>query len=120
MIKNCKFINYIFNRKNDKEKDKEENLLTMKKNNMKTLKQFEKDFITAIFYDYTKQIPTSLLMEIDKIYTEETKKNLKTNFACSNCILKLMRLTGILYFRENPDSLPEELKEKFNNKYNKK
>lgn len=113
MAKNRKFINYIFNKDNDKEEG-------MKKNNMKFLKGFTQDFITALFFDYTRQIPTSSLMEIDRIYTEETKKNLKTNFSCSNCVLKLMRLTGIMYFKENSDEIPEDLKDKFDEKYNKK
>jgi len=111
-IKKHMFKNIFFNKDKEEKKD-------MKKNNMKYLKDFEADLITALFYDYTRQIPTSNLMEIDRIYTEETGKNLKTNFSCSNCILKLMRLTGVMYFKENPDNLPEDLKEKFTEKYNK-
>jgi hypothetical protein len=99
-------------------KDKEEKK-DMKKNNMKFLKDFEADLITALFYDYTRQLPTSSLMEIDRIFTEETGKNLKTNFSCSACILKLLRLTAVLYFKDNLDSLPDDLKEKFTEKYNK-
>jgi len=56
------------------------------------------------------------LMEIDRIYTEETGKTLRTNFSCSGCILKLMRSIGKLYFKENIDCLPDDLKDKFNTK----
>ena len=88
----------------------------MKTKNTKYLKDFEPDFITAMFHSYTRQIPTSILMEIDRIYTEETGKSLRTNFSCSGCILKLMRSIGKLYFKENIDRLPDDLKDKFNTK----
>lgn len=89
----------------------------MKKQNIKYLKEYEPDFITAMFHSYTRQIPTSTLMEIDRIYTEETGKSLRTNFSCSGCILKLIKQMGILYFKENTDRLPEELKDRFISQY---
>ena len=88
----------------------------MKNKNIKYLKDYEQDMITALFHSYTRQIPTSILMEIDRIYAEETGKSLRTNFSCSGCILKLMRSVGKLYFKENIDSLPDDLKDKFNTK----
>lgn len=88
----------------------------MKTKNTKYLKDFEPDFITAIFHSYSRQIPTSTLMEIDRIYTEESGKSLRTNFSCSGCILKLIKQMGILYFKENIDRLPDDLKDKFNTK----
>ena len=87
---------------------------SMKKQNIKYLKDYETDMITALFHSYIRQIPTATLMEIDRIYTEETGKILKTNFSCSGCILKLMRSIGELYFKENIDCLPDDLKDKFN------
>lgn len=89
----------------------------MKNKNTKYLKDFEPDFITAIFHSYTRQIPTSTLMEIDRIYTEESGKSLRTNFSCSGCILKLIKQMGILYFKENIDNLPDDLKDKFKEMY---
>ena len=88
----------------------------MKKQNIKYLKDYETDMITALFHSYTRQLPQSTLIEMDRIYTEETGKSLKTNFSCSGCILKLMRSVGKLYFKENIDSLPDDLKDKFNTK----
>ena len=87
----------------------------MKKQNIKYLKDYEQDMITAVFHSYTRQIPTAVLMEIDRIYTEETGKTLKTNFFFFLCILKLMRSIGKLYFKENIDCLPDDLKDKFKN-----
>ena len=88
----------------------------MKKGNIKYLKDYEQDMITSVFHSYTRQIPTATLMEIDRIYTEETGKSLRTTYSCSGCILKLMRSIGKLYFKENIDRLPDDLKDKFNTK----
>lgn len=88
----------------------------MKKGNIKYLKNYEKDMITALFHSYTRQIPTSILMQIDRIYTEETGKSLKTNYSCTGCILKLLKNTAKIYFKENIDCLPDDLKDKFNTK----
>ena len=66
----------------------------MKKQNVKYLKDYEQDMITAVFHSYTRQIPTAVLMEIDRIYTEETGKSLRTNFSCFGWLLKLMSLIG--------------------------
>ena len=88
----------------------------MKKQNIKYLKNYEADMITALFHSYCRQIPTATLMEIDRIYTEETGKSLKTNFSCSGCILRLMRQMAIVYFKDNIDCLPDDLKDKFNTK----
>ena len=87
----------------------------MKKQNIKYLKEYEQDMITALFHSYTRQLPQSTLIEMDRIYTEETGKSLRTNYSCSGCILKLMRSVGKLYFKENIDSLPDDLKDKFKN-----
>lgn len=89
----------------------------MKKQNVKYLKDFEKDMITALFHSYCRQIPTATLIEIDQIYIEETGKTLSTNFSCSACILKLMKAIGKVYFKDNIDSLPDDLKEKFKEMY---
>ena len=88
----------------------------MKKQNIKYLKDYETDMITSLFHSYTRQLPQSTLIEMDRIYTEETGKSLKTNFSCSGCILKLMRSIGKLYFKENIDRLPDDLKDKLNTK----
>ena len=88
----------------------------MKNKNIKYLKDYEQDMITAVFHSYTRQIPTATLMEIDRIYTEETGKSLKTNYSCTGCILKLLKNTAKIYFKENIDRLPDDLKDKLNTK----
>lgn len=89
----------------------------MKAKNQKYLKDYEADMVTAVFHSYVRQIPTAILMDIDRIYTEETGKTLSTKWSCSNCILKLMERVGFLYFKDNPDTLDEDLREKFKEKY---
>lgn len=103
------WFNYIFN--------KDEKIKQMKKQNIKYLKNYEADMITALFHSYTRQIPQSTLIEMDRIYTEETGKTLRTNYSCSACILKLMKETGKIYFKENIDNLPDDLKDKFKEMY---
>lgn len=88
----------------------------MKNNNTKYLKTYETDMITSLFHSYTRQLPQSTLIEMDRIYTEETGKTLKINYTCSSCILKLIKEVGKLYFKENIDRLPDDLKDKFNTK----
>ena len=88
----------------------------MKNKNIKYLKDYETDMITALFHSYTRQLPQSTLIEMDRIYTEETGKSLRTNFSCSGCILKLMKAVGKLYFKENIDRLPDDLKDEFKTK----
>ena len=102
-------FDYIFN--------KGEKVRHMKKSNVKYLKDFEADMITSLFHSYCRQIPTSILMEINRIYTEETGKRLNTNYSCSVCILKLMKEIGKVYFKENIDCLPDDLKDKFKEMY---
>lgn len=85
----------------------------MKKQNIKYLKDYEADMITSLFHSYCRQLPSSTLMEIDRIFTEETGRVLKTNFSCSNCTLKLLKEMAKVYFKENLDSLPDDLKDKF-------
>lgn len=97
--------------------NKDEKVKHMKKQNVKYLKNYEQDMITSLFHSYCRQIPTSTLMEIDRIYTESTGKTLKTNFSCSSCILKMMKQMAIVYFKENIDSLPDDLKDKFKEMY---
>ena len=69
--------------------------------------------ITALFYDYTKQLPVSVLTEMNRIYEEETGKTLSTNYGCSNCIVKLVKMCAILYFTEYKDRLPDKLKDRW-------
>lgn len=84
----------------------------MKKENIEVLKKFETDMITAMLQNYSRPIPTSALMEIDRIYTEETGIVLNVNFSCSVCVLKLLKKMGKVYFKEVevPDKYKDKIK----------
>ena len=89
----------------------------MKKANSKYLKDYEAEMITALFYSYTRQLPTLVIQEIDRIYMEETGNSLNINYYCSTCIVKLLKQTAIIYFKDNIDSLPDDLKDRFKSTY---
>ena len=91
----------------------------MKTKNAKYLMAYEPDMITALFYDYCRQLPQSTLIEIDRIYTEETGKTLRTNYSCTSCVLKLLKNIAKIYFGENTEKLPDDLREKFILQYKK-
>ena len=91
----------------------------MKTKNAKYLVTYEADMITALFYDYTRQLPQSTLIEIDRIYTEETGNILRTNYSCTSCVLKLLKNIAKIYFGENTEKLPDDLREKFILQYKK-
>lgn len=84
----------------------------MKKNNTLFLQKYEADLITALFYDYTRQLPMAVLQEMNRIYEEETEKNLMTNFGCSNCIVHLVKQCAKIYFIAHMDRIPEKLRDR--------
>lgn len=86
----------------------------MKKQNKKYLCDYTGDMITALFYSYIKNLPSSALREIERIYEDETGKSLNTNFTCGKCNLTLLQKTGKLYFSNYPEELPEDLIQRFN------
>lgn len=85
----------------------------MKKQNAKYLQSYEHEMLTSLFADYSRPITHRALIDLDSIYTEETGKNLHTNYSCSSCILRLLRELAKVYFSEYPDRLPEDKKSKF-------
>lgn len=82
----------------------------MKKSNEEYLKKYEQDLITALFYSYSRPIPTSALMEIESIITQENVNMPSINYSCSSCILKLLRMAAKVYFKEFPERVPEKLR----------
>lgn len=81
----------------------------MKDNNLEFLKTYEPEMITSFWYGYSRNLPVSILKEMDRIYEEETGKELNTNYSCGNCILRLLSGCSRLYFKELPDRVPENL-----------
>lgn len=85
----------------------------MKNKNKKYLEDYKNDMLTAVFYEYIKNLPGSALREIERIYEEETGESLNTNFSCGHCTLTLLSRMGKQYFSEYPEELPEDLQSKF-------
>lgn len=89
-----------------KEKVQEEN------DDKKFLDGYKNDFVTAVFFSYSRPISTEVLKKMESIYTANTKKELKINYTCSNCILRLMKTVGKWYFSMYPDEVPDNQKDK--------
>ncbi len=89
---------------------KKEEKEVMKNKNIKYLEKYEADLITGLFYDYTRQLPQSTLIEFHRIYEEESGNTMNMNYGCSTCILQLVRQLAKLYFKDNMDRLPEDLR----------
>lgn len=85
----------------------------MKKQNAKYLQSVEHEMLTSLFADYSRPVTHKVLIDLDSIYTEETGKNLHTNYSCSSCILRLLRELAKVYFSEYPERLPERYGTKF-------
>lgn len=85
----------------------------MRKQNAKYLQNYEHELLTALFADYSRPVTHRTLIDLDSIYTEETGKNLHTNYSCSSCILRLLRELANVYFSEYPERLPERYGTKF-------
>lgn len=85
----------------------------MKASNKKYCAKYRDEMITALFFQYVRNLPKSTLIEFDRIYTEETGDTLDTNFSCGHCILYLVGKVGKVYFTDYPDELTTEQKENF-------
>lgn len=85
----------------------------MKTKNKTYIEKYKSDLITAYFHKYVKNLPTSVLREMERIVEEETGKTMNTNFGCSACVLKLVKEMGRVYFTDYQDEIPEDLKDRF-------
>lgn len=85
----------------------------MKAKNKNFLEKYKNELITAYFHKYVRNLPMSVLMEIERLIEDETSKSLKTNFGCGACVLKLMQAAAKKYFTDYPDELSDDLKDKF-------
>ena len=73
----------------------------MKPNNKRLLSKYEQNLKTALYSDYSRNMPRASLVEIEKVVFDETGKSLNTNYNCSHCIMKLLKEAAKLYFNEN-------------------
>ena len=79
----------------------------MKEENVKYLKNYEPEMGMALWGRYVRNIPQSILKEVARIYKEETGKDIDVNYSCGNCILNLMTRTAKIYYKANPERIPE-------------
>lgn len=73
----------------------------MKASNKKILSKYEQNLRTALYSDYSRNMPKASLEEIEKVVFDETENTLNTNYNCSHCIMKLLKEAAKLYFNEN-------------------
>lgn len=68
---------------------------------LKYLKKYENNFNTAINHGYTRNIPTSELTQLEKIYKRVTNDNsYKLCMHCSVNILRFIAELGKMYYAE--------------------
>lgn len=71
----------------------------MKAYNKNKLKPFENNLRTALYQDYSRNLPTSALNTIEQVVFDEIPGwNQRTNMSCSHCVLRLLKAVAKLYF----------------------
>ena len=72
----------------------------MKATNKNKLKPYENNLRTALYQDYSRNLPTSALNTIEQVVFDEIPSwNKRTNMSCSHCVLRLLKAAGKLYFQ---------------------
>ena len=72
----------------------------MKATNKNKLKPYETNLHTALYQDYSRNLPTSALNIIEQVVFDEIPGwNKRTNMSCSHCVLRLLKAAGKLYFQ---------------------
>ena len=73
----------------------------MKATNKNKLKPYENNLRTALYQDYSRNLPTSALNTIEQVVFDEIPGwNKRTNMSCSHCVLRLLKAAGKLYFEK--------------------
>ena len=67
---------------------------------LETLKQFEKNFDTAVHQNYARNIPTDAQELIRKTYEDALGKPYSSNGTCSYCIYSMLKTVGTKYFAD--------------------
>lgn len=76
----------------------------MKAYNKNKLKPFENNLSTALYQDYSRNLPTSVLNMMEQIaYDEIPNWNIRTNMSCSHCVLRLLKAVAKLYFEKKSE-----------------
>ena len=78
----------------------------MKAVNKNKLKPYENNLRTALYQDYSRNLPTSALNTIEQVVFDEIPGwNKRTNMSCSHCVLRLLKAAGKLYFQTSENKL---------------
>ena len=76
----------------------------MKAANKNKLKPYENNLHTALYQDYSRNLPTSALNTIEQVVFDEIPNwNKRTNMSCSHCVLRLLKAAGKLYFEKKSE-----------------
>lgn len=71
----------------------------MKAYNKNKLKPYEQNLSTALYQDYSRNLPTAALSIIEQVAFDEIPGwNKRTNLSCSHCVLRLLKAVAKLYF----------------------
>lgn len=65
------------------------------------LKKYEVNLKTAVYSDYSRNLPSAAVQRMEQIYYNETGKVLKTNTTCAHCVLKTLKEIGQWAFENN-------------------
>lgn len=84
----------------------------MKETNFEFLKGFQPNFNSAIYADYSRNIPTDKLTKLEDIVKEE-KLNIQpiSNKSCAHCILRFLKDLGKVYFKALEEQNKKEVEE---------
>ena len=78
----------------------------MKAVNRNKLRPFENNLRTALYQDYSRNLPTAALNTIEQVVFDEIPNwNKRTNMSCSHCVLRLLKAAGKLYFQTSENKL---------------
>ena len=83
----------------------------MTKAELKYLSEFEQNFKTAIYSNYTRNIVKSKLEKMLEIYVKETGRDYNLCTHCSSSILSFLKLIGKVYFDAVQEGLETKLED---------
>ena len=79
----------------------------MKVQNRNKLRPYEQNLYTALYQDYSRNLPTAALNMMEQVMFDEAGWTQKTNLSCSHCVLRLLKAVAKLYFQTPENKLQE-------------
>lgn len=95
----------------------------MTKEDIKYLETYERNFITAINHNYTRNMVGSVLDTMLEIYERETGKKYKLCKSCTSSVIQFLKVIGKIYLDQKgnePAVIVSELENTVTEKENKK